>query len=188
MRPSLPVCRKAEISVAYRLFSQSTFKQDLSQGGSSYMKAGTPGAEAALFWLLTAWHDVVKSITPLRNCSSILCNISSPHLGWWRWLKGAKGGAKGEGQRPVTGRCMARKLVCFQVKKEISGGAAQEELWCSRQGYSCWDCYLIASPSSISKYEDELLLAWKVADGLILRFSLARAKWYTVFVLNHNSF
>lgn len=49
MRPSLPVCRKAEISVAYRLFSQSTFKQDLSQGGSSYMKAGTPGAEAALF-------------------------------------------------------------------------------------------------------------------------------------------
>lgn len=37
-------------------------------------------------------------------------------------------------------------------------------------------CYLIASPSSISKYEDELSLVWKVADGLIVRFSLARAK------------
>lgn len=37
-------------------------------------------------------------------------------------------------------------------------------------------CYLIASPSSISKYEDELSLVWKVADGLIVRFCLARAK------------
>lgn len=37
-------------------------------------------------------------------------------------------------------------------------------------------CYLIASPPSISKYKDELSLVWKVADGLIVRFSLARAK------------
>lgn len=37
-------------------------------------------------------------------------------------------------------------------------------------------CYLIASPGSISKYKDELSLVWKVADGLIVRFSLARAK------------
>lgn len=37
-------------------------------------------------------------------------------------------------------------------------------------------CCLIASPGSIRKYEDELLLVWKVTDGLIVRFSLARAK------------
>ena len=41
-------------------------------------------------------------------------------------------------------------------------------------------CYLTASPGSTSKYRDELSLAWKAADGLIVRFALARAKLYSV--------
>lgn len=115
MRPSLPVCRKAEISVAYQLFSQSTSKQQIcpKKAQATWKQAHWVQRQLSVL-TVTASHDVGMSITPSRSCSSILCNMSiiPPHVGWWQWLRGAKDMRQGG----------MWQLAHFQVKKEISGG------------------------------------------------------------------
>lgn len=127
-----------------------------------------------------------------RATSDLQLQLYSPQhpcLEQWQWHSKAGQTKRGRDQLQGGAGRQHGSSPTFRWKGKPVVGRAREEQWRDGDGNSCWGwrrvgrkgCSCIASPSSSTKHKHELSLLWNAADGQIVRFSLARAKWYTVF-------